>query len=147
MSLTYRNVKPPSLTIRDLWIVQCHSPGLCDVLHQNRGYPAVGNGVPVDSVICTVLQQEPELKVEVQHVHIIGVRQSAAVEVGFDHIETQLRTFVLHLGSRQRSELQEIITDKMLGRLLGVQRFLFSCRASIFKKSDPSLLILADIDF
>lgn len=57
----------------------------------------MGNGVPVDSVRRTMLQGEAELEVEVQHIHPVGVSQNPAVEVGFDHIVTQVRSLVLNL--------------------------------------------------
>lgn len=70
----------------------------------------MGNGVPVDSIFCAMLQREPELVVEVQHVHVIDISQSPAEEVGFNHVKTQLGNFVLNLWSigqrRERLEAQ-----------------------------------------
>lgn len=57
----------------------------------------MGKGVPVDSVLRTMVQEEAELEVEVQHIHPVGVSQSAAVEVGFNHIVTQMWSLVLNL--------------------------------------------------
>lgn len=57
----------------------------------------MGNGIPVDSVLRTMLQGEAKLEVEVQHIHPVGIGQSPAVEVGFNHIVTQLGSLVLNL--------------------------------------------------
>ena len=73
------------------------TPGLCNVLQQQRGYPAVSEGVPVDSVLGAMLQGEAELEVEVQYIHSIKVTQSPAVKVGFYHVVTQLGSLVLNL--------------------------------------------------
>lgn len=64
----------------------------------------MGEGVPVDSVMRAVLQGEAELEVEVQHIHPVAVSQSSAVEVGFNHIVTQLGSLVCNL-KRNRERL------------------------------------------
>lgn len=57
----------------------------------------MGKSIPVDSVLCTMVQGEAKLEVEVQHIHPIGISKGPAVEVSFDHIITQLRGLVLNL--------------------------------------------------
>lgn len=57
----------------------------------------MGEGIPVDPISGAVLQGEPEVEVEVQHIHPIRVSQSPTVEVGFNHIVTQLGSLVLNL--------------------------------------------------
>lgn len=79
---------------------------------QQAGYPAVGEGVPVDSVAGAVLQGEAEVVVEVQHVQLVGVGQGAAVEVGLDHVVAQQGSLVLNLEGKEDSSGKERECEK-----------------------------------
>lgn len=79
-------------------------PGLGDVLEQQSGYPPMSEGVPVDSILRAVLQREAKVEVQVQHVPLVRVGQSGAVEIGFNHIIAQERSLVLNLGREREGK-------------------------------------------
>lgn len=78
----------------------------------------MGEGVPVDSVIGAVLQGEAELEVEVQHILPVAVSQSPTVEVGFNHIVTQLGSLVFNL----KWSREEIFCRRLCTRVASLVR-------------------------
>ena len=68
---------------------QLHPPGFGGVPQDQAGHTAVGQGVPVDAILCALLQREAEVEVHVQHVGAVGVGQRATNEVGLHHVVAQ----------------------------------------------------------
>lgn len=85
------------LTNSSQWTGHNDTPRLCSMLQQQGGYFAVSQGVPVGPILCAMLQGEAEMKVEVQHIQPIGISQSPAIVIGFNHIITQVGRLVLDL--------------------------------------------------
>lgn len=63
----------------------------------------MSDGIPVDSILGTVLQGESELEVEVQHIQPVRVSQRPTVKVGDDYIVTQLGNLVRDLKGEESS--------------------------------------------
>lgn len=88
---------------------QLHAPGVCGVQRQQRAYLPVSQGVPMDAVFGAVLQEEAEVEVEVQHVHLEGFSQNSAVEVCFDHVMTQMGRLVRDLLRSRATMLTPLV--------------------------------------
>lgn len=77
--------------------MQVYSPGISSVLQQQAADAPMSQGVPVDAIWHAVLQAEAEVEVQVQDIQSVGLRQPAAVEVGFNDVMTQRGAQVAHL--------------------------------------------------
>lgn len=86
-----------TLPWREGGVMQVYSPGVSGVLQQQAADASMSQCIPVDAVWHAVLQAEAEVEVQVQDIQSIGLRQPAAVEVGFNDVITQLGAQVAHL--------------------------------------------------
>lgn len=68
---------------------QLHTPGVGHVSQQELGELSVRVLVPMHAVSLPVLLRMAKVEMQVQHVETVLLRLSRAVEVGFDHAESQ----------------------------------------------------------